>query len=235
MKGTDKVRRIVLEIIFILTCSLPPPCRRRGSRTSYSVLICFFPLDLSIPYAFLKRTVFYRSFCHSRSAGGLLFIGLKWRSSFAAGSFLLGTNCSDGLSLVHGKTDQGNQVHFLKGRMRLQLCLWVRLMSCPAVTSCVIAGVAPVCRVAHPSWTMCVSGSRLSTCLEQPIWDAAPALGERIQPFVSCIMGLDLTGHELSLFLQKSLVQIHPLCPLAGDFRLIYRREESKLFCRFVR
>lgn len=99
MKGRGKVRRIVLEMIFILTCSLPPPCKRGGSRASSCVLTCFSSLGLAIPYAFLKSTAFYRPFCHSGSAGGLLFLGLKWRSRF----IFLGTNCPDGLSLIHYK------------------------------------------------------------------------------------------------------------------------------------
>lgn len=74
-------------MIFILTCSLPPPCKGGRGRTFSCVLTCFFSLGLSIPYAFLKRAAFYRSFCQSRNAGGLLFLGLKWRSSFAAGFF----------------------------------------------------------------------------------------------------------------------------------------------------
>lgn len=219
-------------MIFILTCSPPPPCKRGGSRTPSSVLTCFLPLGLSIPCALLKRTALYRSFCQSRSAGGLLFLGLKGRSSFAAGCFVLGTDCPDGLTLVHGRSDQGNQVDLLKDWWGCSCACepgWHPVLQ-PPQCHC---PVAPGTSVAHPSWRMALSGSRLSTCLEQPVGDAAPALGERMQPFVpfvSCIMGFDLTGPELSLFLQKWLVK-HTLCShLQGILGLSAGEKNQKSF-----
>lgn len=134
------------------------------------------------------------------------------------------------LSLIHSKTEQANQDNFLKDRMGLHLCLW--LGWCPVSQSRAVSlSLWPLL----PLWLIpagqCLWVVQGLTRAWRSQFGMQP-LGERIQPFVSCIMRFHLTGHELSLFLHKWLVKIHPLYPLAGDFRLICRREESKLFCR---
>lgn len=191
--------------------------QRGGSRKFSSVLTCFSSSGLSIPSAFLKRTAFCRSFCQSRSTGGLLFLGLEWRSSFTAGFFLLVTNSPDsGFLWSIAKLTKLTKTTSLKtGWGHICAC---ELGWCPVSQSRAVSlSLWPLL----PLWLIpagqCLWVVQGLTRAWRSQFGMQP-LGERIQPFVSCIMRFHLTGHELSLFLHKWLVKIHPLYPLAGGF-----------------